>query len=117
MDEVTYKIDKEGKVAIMTMMLDNVTMNENVELQNAFTVLLDEGSKDIILDLSKTNFVSSIVLPSLVFMLKRSKEVGGNLIICSVKEPVKRVLDMTNLDKVFDIFDDKEKAIAQFARK
>ena len=117
MDDSIYKIEKKGDVAIMTMTLDNVTMNENIELQKAFTTLLDEGSKNIVLDLARTNFISSIVLASLVFMLKRSKEAGGNIVICSVKDAVRRVLDMTNLDKVFDICDDKEKARAQFVRK
>lgn len=116
-DDAIYKIEKKGDVVIMTLTLDNVIMDDNIELQKAFTELLDEGDKNIVLDLSRTNFMSSIVLASLVFMLKRSKEAGGNIVFCGIKDAVRRVLDMTNLDKIFDIFYDKEQAIAQFARK
>lgn len=114
MDDSIYKIDRLGEIAIMTLTLDNITMFQNEELQKAFTGLLDSGTKNIVLDLFKTNFISSIVLASLVFMLKRAKEAGGNLVICGVKEGVRRVLNLTNLDKVFDIFDDRQKAITQF---
>lgn len=114
MDEPIYTIDKQGEITILTLTLDNITMYQNEELQKAFTNLLDKGNKKIVLDLAKTNFISSIVIASLVFMLKRAREAGGNIAICSIKDAVERVLSLTNLDKVFDIFDDKQKAINSF---
>ena len=115
-DELIYKIDREGEVVILTLILDNITMLDNQRLQEAFTKLLDEGNKNIVLDLSHTNFISSIVLASLVFMLKRSKEAGGNLIMCSIREGVSRVLELTNLDKIFDIFANREEAVKSFTK-
>jgi anti-anti-sigma factor len=117
MGDSIYTIDKQGNAVILTLILDNITMYQNEELQKAFTDLLDKGSKNIVLDLSKTDYMSSIVLASLVFMIKRAKEAGGNLVICGVREKVRKVLALTNLDKVFDIFENSEKAVARLAKK
>ena len=115
-DEI-FKVEKEGGISILTLTLDNITMYQNEELKKAFGTLLNKGRKKIIFDLSKTYYISSIVIASLVFMVKRAKEAGGNLVICSVRDKVKETLSITNLDKVFDIFGDKQKAIDYFGGK
>ncbi len=117
MNDQIFKLDIEEEVTVLTLTLDNITMYQNEELKKAFADLLEKGEKNIILDLSRTNYISSIVIASLVFMVKRVKEAGGNLVMCSVKGNVKEVLAMTNLDKVFDIFEDRKKAAAQFKKK
>lgn len=117
MDDLIYKVEKEKDIAVMALTLDNITMYQNEELKKAFTDILDKGAKKIILDLSKTDFISTLVIASMVYMLKRAKEAGGNLVICSVKGRIKDVLAMTNLDKIFDIFPDRPAAVAAFNKK
>ncbi len=117
MEELIYKVDMKEGVAIMTLVFDNITMHQNEELKKAFSTLLNRGNKNIVLDLSKITYISSVVIASLVFMIKRAKEAGGDLVICGVKGKVKEVLEMTNLDKVFSIFDDRQKALDRFVKK
>lgn len=117
MGDSICKVDTAGRVTTLTLTMDNVTMYQNEEFKKAFTALLDEGKKNIVLDLSDTSFISTIVIASFVFMLKRAKEVGGNLVICGVKDKVKEVLNITNLDKIFDIFDSRQEAISEIAKR
>ena len=117
MDDSICKIDRQGDITILALILDNITMYQNEELQKAFAALLDKGKKKIVLDLSNIDFISSIVIASLVFMVKRAREAGGNLVLCGVRDKVKKVLAITNLDKVFDIFEDRQKAISYFTGK
>ncbi|MDB4349745.1 STAS domain-containing protein [Omnitrophica bacterium] len=117
MNGLAYKIHREEKATIMRLTMSNITVEENEELKKAFSDLLYEGSKNIVLDLSDTTFVSSVILASLVFMLKRAKEAGGDLVICGAKGRVKDILVMTNLDKVFGTFDDAQKAITHYTQK
>ena len=98
---------KDGLV-IMTLIISSITHDDSIQLKKAFASLLEEGSKNIILDLSNTFYVSSIVLASLVFMQKSAKEAGGNLVICGVNDRVREVLEMANLDKVLDIVTDRQ---------
>ena len=117
MEDLIYKVEKEGDVVILGLIVDNILMQQNEELQRVFTELVDEGAKNIVLDFSKTDFISSIVLASLVFMLKRTKEVGGNLVLCGIREKVRKILALMNLDKVLNICENRQKAIAQFKPK
>ncbi|MCK4463528.1 MAG: STAS domain-containing protein [Candidatus Omnitrophica bacterium] len=117
MGDSIYKVDTEGRVTILALTMGNITMYQNEEFKKAFTVLLDEGKKNIVLDLSDTDFISTIVITSFVFMLKRAKEAGGNLVIYGAKDKVKEVLNITNLDKIFDMFDDRQKAISELAKR
>ncbi len=117
MDTGIYRVEKEKDITILTLILDNITMYQNEELQEAFTKLLDEGTKNIVLDLSKTDFISSIVIASLVFMLKRAREAGGDIVLCGVGIKVRKVLAITNLDRVFDIYQDRKEAVGKLAEK
>ena len=117
MSDQIYRIDKKSGMAIMTLMLECVMPDDNTALKEAFTNLLDGGTNNIILDLSKAGYVSSLILASFVFMHKRAKEAGGNLVICCINDKVKEVLSVTNLDKVFDIAKDRDEAAKKLTKK
>lgn len=112
-----YQIQKKQDYCLITLTLDSITMYENEEIKKSVISILDEGNKNIILDLSNTNFISTIVIASFVFMLKRAKEAGGDLLLCNVKDKVREVLLITNLDKVFEILPDLQSAISKLTRK
>ena len=116
-DSETYTVEKKNDVAVLTLMLNAVTSEDNEDIKKVFTGLLDEGIKNIILDLSKTTFISSLVIASFVYMLKKAKEAGGNLMLSNVKDKVKEVLNITNLNKVFDIYETKEEALRKIGKK
>ena len=117
MDDHICKITRAGDVVVLVLTLNNITMEDNEFLKKTVSTLLDEGNKKILLDLSDTNFISSLVLASFVFMLKRAREAGGNLVMCSVKGLVEEVLSITDLDKVFEICPDRQAAILALARR
>ena len=117
MPEEIYRIEKKDDVAIMVLLLDTFTYEDNEKVIKPFDDLLKEGIFNIILDLSQTSYVSSLILASLLFMLKRAQEGGGNLILCNVKNRVKEIMAVTNLDKVFDITDSVEKARDKFSKE
>ncbi len=69
-------------------------------LRSAITELVDGGSTRIVVDLSATEFVDSSGLGALIGGLKAARLAGGDLRIAGVTEPVRRVLKLTNLDRV-----------------
>ena len=68
----------------------------------------------VVVNLRDVNFVDSAGLAALVRGMKRSRELGGNLVICSVQQPVRIIFELTRLDKAIDIFDNEESAVASF---
>ena len=114
MAEAIYEIIEQKDIHIMLLKLDYVTMHQNKDLMDTFARLIDGGKKKIILDLSRTAFMSSIVMASMVFMKKKAESAHGNIALCCVKDKVKELLVVTKLDKVFDVFETRDEAIAGF---
>ncbi len=110
--EPICKIDTEKNgIIIITLNIDSITSEENENLKKTFQDILDTNVKDVILDLSQTFFISSLVIASLVYIYKELKNRNGGLVLCGVKDRVKDVLEITNLDKVFTITDNRTTAL------
>lgn len=69
-------------------------------LRSAVDDLVATGDTRIVVDLSQTEFVDSSGLGALIGGLKVARLAGGDLRIAGVTEPVRRVLKLTNLDRV-----------------
>lgn len=69
-------------------------------LRTAVDDLVTAGSARIVVDLSGTEFVDSSGLGALIGGLKAARLAGGDLRIAGMTEPVRRVLKLTNLDRV-----------------
>ncbi len=74
---------------------------------------VQEANYNIAVDLSGVEFMDSSGLAVLISGLRRTKEHDGSLVLISPTASVKRVLAITGLDKVFDIYDSVEKAAAR----
>lgn len=76
----------------------------------------DEATKNppvlIVVDLAQVDFIDSTALATLVQGLKRAREQNGEIFLSSLRAPVRMVLEMTRLDKVFEIYATKEDAVA-----
>jgi anti-sigma B factor antagonist len=68
----------------------------------------------LIVDLSKVKFIDSIALGSLVVLLRRVKATDGRLAMTGLSGHSRRVLQVTGLDNVLDLFDGTDTAMAEF---
>lgn len=69
------------------------------------------SSARLVINLQSVNFIDSIALAVLVKAIKRCKENNGELSICNITVPVKIILELTLLHKVFNIYGDEVSAI------
>lgn len=72
-------------------------------LRQALGEARDRGAKDVRLAMGKVEFMDSAGLAALVSGLKQAKNSGGSLVIESPSPAVRRVLELTLLDKVIPI--------------
>ena len=66
----------------------------------------------IVVDLAHVDFIDSTALATLVQGLKRARVQKGDIYLSSLHAPVRMVLELTRLDKVFEIYTTKEDAVA-----
>lgn len=70
------------------------------QLRKAIDESIAGGGIRIVIDLEATEFVDSSGLGALIGGLKAARLAGGDLRIAAMTEPVRRVLKLTNLDRV-----------------
>jgi anti-sigma B factor antagonist len=68
------------------------------------------SEKKIVLDMSHVSYIDSAGLGSLVALLKDARNQGKSIVLASLKPNVKRIFEMTRLDRVFKISDTLEEA-------
>lgn len=73
------------------------------QLRSALLALVEEGTREVTLDVGGTQFMDSTGLSVLVGGLKRLRESGGNLVLKSPSAATLRLFEVTGLSAVFDI--------------
>jgi len=74
----------------------------------------DQGRKRILISFEGVDYLSSAVLGKLIALHKRVAMNNGRLKLCGIKASIREVFEITKLDKVFDIYDDEDAAMAAF---
>jgi anti-sigma B factor antagonist len=78
------------------------------------TGLLDQGHRKIVLDLQGVGFVDSAGLGELVACKKRTAERGGDIKLLRPVGQVQKLLVMTLLIRMFEVFQDEAEAVDSF---
>lgn len=70
--------------------------------------LVDNGANIVLIDLKEVTFMDSSGLGALVLALKTVRAAGGKLFICSINEQVKMLFELTSMDRVFEIYANRD---------
>jgi anti-anti-sigma factor len=71
--------------------------------------------KEMIFDFSGVRFFSSQVLGLLLEIRAWLREREGQVVICALGSQLQRVFRITNLDRIFSFYPDRQTAIREFA--
>ena len=104
-----------GDVAVISVDGD-ITLNKggDVLLKDKVQSLIQQGTKNIVIDLSRVAYVDSAGLGQLVQAYATTKNKGGALKLVNVTKKLKDLLVVTKLLTVFDTYDDEKSAISSF---
>ncbi len=68
------------------------------EFEQKFNIMISEGGEKFILDFAEVNYMSSA---GLRFLLIASKKTKGNVVLCSVNDSVKQVIEIAGFAAMF----------------
>ena len=104
-----------GDVVVVTVSGD-ITLNKggDVLLKDKVRSLLQQGHKNVLLDLGGVSVVDSAGLGELVQAYVTTKNRGGVLKLLNVTKRLKDLLVVTKLLTVFDTFENEAAALASF---
>ncbi|HHS12938.1 MAG TPA: anti-sigma factor antagonist [bacterium] len=109
------KTEESGSVVIITLEGDMIGGPDAARLADQFRVLIDQGKKRIIVNMSQVSYINSTGLGILIGGLTTVRNKGGELKLLKLEKKLRELLRITKLDCVFEIFENEEEAIASFA--
>lgn len=105
------KVEHTPKMTIVTL-AGRFDAHTAPQVREVLLQLLDEGRHHILVDMAAVNFVDSTGLSTLVSGMKRSRQAGGDLALMQLQRPVRVIVELTRLDKAFNIYPDRATAEA-----
>lgn len=95
--------------------IDKKLLDDDVlqELVPAITEAVDRNPKAVILDITHVQFLPSLGIGTLVKLHSEMNKRHQKLLIAGVHENIRKVLAITRLDKVFDLNDSIDAAVAK----
>ncbi len=80
--------------------------------QELYTLVDEKAAKRIALDFSKVRFLASQAVGVLITLRKKADAIGGEIAICAMREELKRVFKIMNLQKLFSFYPGEKEALA-----
>jgi anti-sigma B factor antagonist len=92
------------KVIQISGILDGV---RGGQLRRMAEEAVQTGSQVVLIDCAAIEFMDSSGLGALVMALKQTRAGGSRLAVCSINDQIKMLLELTDMESVFEIFADR----------
>jgi len=79
--------------------------------REAMIETIDDGNASIIVSMESVEYIDSSGLGTLVGGLKRASEQGGRIAIICTSPQIRKVFEITGLERVFPIYEAEEDAV------
>jgi anti-sigma B factor antagonist len=86
----------------------------HTKLRDLIHVLTGEGTKKFVLNLARTEFIDSYGIGELVRSYSVVRQTGGELKLAAVNQKVLEVLEISRLNKLFEIYPMESAAFQAF---
>jgi len=117
-EELTGVRTSQEAGVIVAEFTDRDVLDEKkiIEIGEALSALIAEAAPPmLVLDFNKVVHMSSGALGMLIKLLKRISERGGKLRLCAVRASILEVFEITKLTAVFEIYENRQAAMASLA--
>jgi len=85
------------------------------DFKNRFQVEAGRSPGRVVLDMTNLEFIDSMGLGALVMALKAMLAKGGDIRLAALSPEVRSLVELTRLDKIFDIHETVDTAVASYA--
>ena len=108
----TEQIAPDAYVVSLTGEVDLYT---TPEFKQQLLEIAAQGTRQVIVDLTRTTFIDSTTLGVLVGGVKRLRVNGGALTIVCDDRNITKIFEITGLDRVFPIYGSRDAALTHLA--
>jgi anti-sigma B factor antagonist len=105
-------IDAGSGIAVVAVRGD-ADLHTAHELRSAIGDAIDGGATRLVVDLAETTFIDSMTLGVLLGAVKRLRPVGGTVSVVCTDANIRRIFEITLLDRVFSLQESREAALEE----
>ncbi len=80
------------------------------ELEKRLLENIEKGEKEIVIDCSELNYISSSGLRVFLMVLKKVSATGGHLHLCCLQDTISEIFEIAGFNSIFKIFVTLEEA-------
>jgi len=105
------KTQTHGEALVVTMEVSRLDSAIAVGFKNDVFELIEDGHTQLVFDMGSVDFIDSSGLGAMVSGLKKLGT-AGTISLASLNPAAKKMLEMTRLDRVFDVHDNCQQALS-----
>lgn len=114
MNDLNLSTREIGGVVVLDPQGPIVLGESSANLHSKLKSLVEDGKRNIVINLDKVTTIDSSGLGTLVAGFASLERNGGRLKLCNLPAKVSELMIITKLYAVFDIFDNEDEAAASF---
>ncbi len=103
-----------GDVGVVKVKGSLTGEKEIAEVREAVRETVDGGTKNIVIDLHRVNWMNSNGIGMLLACYAKVQSVEGRLVLSRVSEKIYRVMDITKTIRLYDLYDSVREAVRSF---
>lgn len=103
-----------GKIGVIEVKGSLVGGDETDELRGAVADIIEQGNKNLIIDLSKVTYLNSTAIGVLVSTHTTYSRNKGQVKLCGINKNINNIFVITKLTLVFEVCETREDAVKSF---
>jgi len=105
-----------GDVSLLSLNGKMMGGSEVTDIHMAIKDNLDKSINHIVFDLSAVDWMGSVGVGIIICCLTTVRNAGGDLKLSGLSEKVVKILEITKLENVFEVYDNSKQAVASFSK-
>jgi anti-sigma B factor antagonist len=110
---MSIRVEKSEGVAIVVLLDESLDASSAQEFKKEVGAVVPENSR-VAFDMSRLQFVDSSGLGAILSCLRQLNANGGDLKLFGITKPVRSLLELVRMHRIFDIHDTRDEVLAAF---
>ncbi|MCE9908847.1 STAS domain-containing protein [Hafnia paralvei] len=112
---MNFEMHSENGVEIVVPLIRRLDASVALTFKQQVLEVIGQNNKNVLLDFSHVDFIDSSCLGALVSILK-SLNGKGELVLCSLNSNIHNLFQLTRMDRIFSIQDNRQDALQMLMR-
>ena len=110
-DDFTVETARLADDTALIVLTGQIDLHTAPELRDELVGAIEDGALNVVVDLTGATFIDSMTLGVLLGAVKRLRPRGGRLRIVCADPNIRKIFEITLLDRVFSLYGTREAAL------